>query len=201
MICTIGRPNYAQAVAVPKVMREIIRLYVQIALLRRGPQDLPTSRLLLILTVCGYVAVNALVSSVLPRLPAPASSDAAPSVGWPPQLAVDVLFQLAWYAALLQLTGRSERFLQTTTAVFGFQAVLSPLLLASEWLMQRFGKDATWQLPIAVAGLALVIWLIAANGQVVKAALDWSSATSVALVILQIVASQLLLFALFPPGA
>ncbi|HUL45880.1 MAG TPA: hypothetical protein VLV25_02135 [Steroidobacteraceae bacterium] len=175
---------------VPKVMREVIRLYVQIALLRRGPQDLPASRLLLILTVCGYAAVNALVSSLLP-----------PSTGWPPQLAIDVLFTLAWYAALLQLTGRSERFLQTATAVFGFQAVLSPLLIGSEWLMRRFGQDTTWQLPIAVAALALVIWLIAANSHVVKAALDWSSATSVALVILQIVASELLLFALFPPGA
>lgn len=189
MICTIGRPNYAQAVPVPKVMREVIRLYVQIALLRRGPQDLPASRLLLILTVCGYAAVNALVSSLLP-----------PSTGWPPQLAVDVLFTLAWYAALLQLTSRSERFLQTATAVFGFQAVLSPLLIASEWLMRRFGQDTTWQLPIAVAGLALVIWLIAANTHVVKAALEWSSATSVALVILQIVASQLLVLALFSPS-
>jgi hypothetical protein len=66
MICTIGRPNYAHAVPVPKVMREVIRLYVQIALLRRGPQDLPASRLLLVLTVCGYAAVNALVSGLLP---------------------------------------------------------------------------------------------------------------------------------------
>jgi len=170
-------------------MRDAIRLYVQIALLRRGPQDLPVSRLLLILTICGYTAVNALVSSLLP-----------PGSGWAPQLALDVLFTLAWYAALLQLTGRRERFLQTATAVFGFQSVLSPLLLASEWLMRRFGQDTTWQLPIAVAGLALVIWLIAANSHVVKAALDWSSASSVALVILQIVAAQLLVFALFPAG-
>ncbi len=169
-------------------MTEIVRLYVAIALLRRGPQDLPASRLLLILTVGGYVAVNALVDSLLP-----------PGTGWPAQLAVDVLFTLAWYAALLQLTGRTERFLQTTTAVFGFQSVLAPLLIVSEWLMRRFGQDTTWQLPIAVGGLALVIWLIAANGHVVKAALDWSSATSVTLVILQIVAGQLLVFALFPP--
>ncbi|HVH82741.1 MAG TPA: hypothetical protein VM713_00350 [Steroidobacteraceae bacterium] len=168
-------------------MREVIGLYVQIALLRRGPQDLPASRLLLILTVCAYAAVNALVSSLLP-----------PSTGWPLALAIEVLFQLAWYAALLELTSRRERFLQTTTAVFGFQSVLAPLLIASEWLMRRFGQDSTWQLPIAVGGLALVIWVIAANGQVVKAALDWSSATSVALVILQIVATQLLMLALFP---
>ena len=171
-------------------MTEVIRLYAQIALLRRGPQDLPASGLLLGLTVCGYAAVNALVMSVLP-----------PAAGWQPQLAIDVLFQLAWYAALLQLTNRSERFVQTSTAVFGFQSLLSPLLIASEWLMRRFGQDTTWQLPIAVAGLALVIWLIAANSHVVKAALDWSSAASVALVILQIVASQLLLFALFPAAA
>jgi hypothetical protein len=171
-------------------MREVIHLFVQIALLRRGPQDLPASRLLLTLTVCGYAAVNALVSSLLP-----------PSAGWPPQLAVDVLFTLVWYAALLQLAGRSERFVQTVTGVFGLQAVLSPLLIGSEWLMRRFGQDTTWQLPIAVGGLALVIWLIAANSHVVKAALEWSSAASVALVILQIVASQLLLFAVFPPGS
>ena len=171
-------------------MREVVSLYVQIALLRRGPQDLPVSRLLLLVTVCGYAAVNALVSALLP-----------PSTGWAAQLAIDVAFTLAWYAALLQLAGRSERFLQTASAVFGFQAVLSPLLIVSEWLMRRFGQDSTWQLPIAVAGLALVVWLIAANSHVVKAALDWSSASSVALVILQIVASQLLLFAFFPPGS
>lgn len=172
-----------------KVMRDVVRLYVQIALLRRGPQDLPASRLLLTLTVCAYAAVNALVSSLLP-----------PSAGWAPQLAVDVVFTLVWYAALLQFAGKRERFLQTATAVFGFQSLLSPLLIGSEWLMRRFGQDTTWQLPIAVAGLALVIWLIAANSHVVKAALDWSSASSVSLVILQIVAGQLLLFALFPPG-
>jgi hypothetical protein len=183
------RCNYAQAMPQPKVMKEVVRLYVQIALLRRGPQDLPASWLLLALTMCAYAAVNVLVSGLLP-----------PGTGFPPQLAIDVLFTLAWYAALLQLTGRRERFLQTATAVFGFQSVLAPPLIVSEWLMKRFGQDTTWQLPITVAGLALVIWLIAANGHVVKAALDWSSATSVALVILQIVASQLLLLAFFPPN-
>ena len=101
--------------------------------------------------------------------------------------------------ALLRLVGRPERTLQTATAVFGFQAVLSPLLVASEWLMRRFGADTTWQLPIACAGLLLVVWLIAANSYVVKAALEWSSTASVVLVILQIFAGQLLLLALFPP--
>ena len=170
-------------------MREIIRLFVQIALLRRGPQDLPASPLLLALTVGGFVAVGAAISSLLP-----------PNAGWAPQLLVETLFTLAWYAALLQLVGRSERFLQTATAVFGLRLVLAPPIISSQWLMRRFMQDTTWQLPVAVGGLALVIWLIAANSQVVKAALDWSSAASVALVILQIVAGELLLLALFAPG-
>jgi hypothetical protein len=171
-------------------MKELIQLFTQIALLRRGPQDLPASLLLLALTVLGYFGVNFVVSSVLP-----------PMTGWPAHLLVDVLFTLAWYVLLLRLVGRPERILQTATAVFGFQAVLSPLLVISEWLMRRFAQDTTWQFPVTLMGLVLVIWVIAANSHVVKAALEWSSPASVALVILQILAGQLLLFALFPVSA
>jgi hypothetical protein len=168
-------------------MKELIQLFTQIALLRRGPQDLPASMLLLGMTIVGYFGINFLVSSLMP-----------PIKGWPAHLAVDVVFTLVWYVVMLRLAGRSERTLQTTTAVFGFQAVLSPLLVISEWLMLRFAQDATWQLPVALIWLMLVIWVIAANSHVVKAALEWSSAASVFLVILQILAGQLVLFALFP---
>ena len=168
-------------------MKELIRLFMQIALLRRGPQDLPASALLLWISVVAYFGINFLVSCLMP-----------PMEGWPAALAVDVVFTLVWYFVLLRVTGRSERILQTTTAVFGFQAVLSPLLVISEWLMLRFAQDTTWQLPVALIWLMLVIWVIAANSHVVKAALEWSSAASVFLVILQILAGQLVLFALFP---
>ncbi|HTD11087.1 MAG TPA: hypothetical protein VK676_03360 [Steroidobacteraceae bacterium] len=168
-------------------MQEIVRLFTQIALLRRGPQDLPASVLLLGLTLAGYLGVNVLVSALLP-----------PVSDWPLQLLVDTLFMLAWYAALLRLVGRPERILQTSTAVFGLQTVLSPPLIASAWLMRRFGEQTLWQLPIAFVGLLLLVWLIAASGHVVKAALGWSVTPSIMLVILQIFCGQLLLFALFP---
>jgi hypothetical protein len=189
MICTIRPLHYAQAAPVSKVMRDVIRLFVQIAMLRRGPQDLPASPLLLLLSVCGYVAVFVMVSALLPT-----------TAGWQLALGVNVLFILGWYAALLRLAGRRERFLQTASGVFGLQTLLTPPLLASEWLVKRFGQDATWQLPVGVGALAVLIWFIAAYSHVVKAALEWSSASSVALVILQIVASELLLVALFPSG-
>jgi hypothetical protein len=171
-------------------MRELSRMFWQIALLRRGPQDLPASMLLLVLTVVGYVCVNAVLSSLLP-----------PESRWPERLLVDSLFMLLWYVVLLRLLGRTERILQTTTAVFGFQAVLTPLLIPSEWLLQRFGQDSTWQIPATCAGLLLFVWVIAANSHIVRAALEWSAASSVTLVILQTLASWLLQLALFPAAA
>jgi len=188
MTCTIGRAHYARPVRVPKDMREIIRLFAQIALLRRGPQDLPASMLLFILTLGAYLAVSFLMSSVLP-----------PMKGWPAPLLVDALFTLVWYVVLLRLVGRPERTLQTATAVFGLQAVLAPLSIASEWLTRRFAEDTIWQVPVTCAALLLVAWLIAASSHIVKAALEWSGTASVALVILQMLAGWLLLLALFPP--
>jgi hypothetical protein len=168
-------------------MRDLIQLFTQIALLRRGPQDVPASALLLALTVGGYFVVNFVVSSFLP-----------PIGPWLGQLVVDVVFTFAWYVVLLKLVGKPERFLQTATAVFGFQAVLAPVLVTSGWLANRFTHDAVWQLPVYMIALGLLIWVIAANSHVVKAALEWSSGASVALVVLQNLLGNLLVLALFP---
>jgi hypothetical protein len=168
-------------------MSELIRLYTQITLLRRGPQDLPVSRLLLALTVAGYLAINFLVSGLLP-----------PEGRWVEPLLVATLFTLLWYALLLRLAGRPERTLQTTAAVFGCQAVLTPLVDSCGWLVRRFSEDSPWQVPLMCVLLLLFAWVIAANSYIVRSALEWSATSSVALVILQNLAGWLLLTALFP---
>jgi hypothetical protein len=194
MICTIDFAHYARRAAVSKDMRELIGLFTQIALLRRGPQDLPASVLLLVLTIVGYLCVNLLVNVALPPV-----KELPPITGWLAPLLVGTLFTLAWYVVLLRLVGRPERTVQTATAVFGLQMVLSPLSVGFEWLMRRFGEDQTWEVPITSAGLLLIAWLIAANSHIVKAALDWSGMASVALVILEMLAGWLLLLAVFSP--
>src|SRR5215510_16527222 len=123
-------------------MGEFIRLYTQIALLRRGPQDLPASPLLLVLTVAAFLVVNFVVSSVLP-----------PDSRWGESLLVATLFTLLWYVLLLRLAGRPERTLQTTTAVFGFQTVLAPLVVGCGWLIRRFGEVLPLQLPLPSTAL------------------------------------------------
>lgn len=171
-------------------MKEIIQLFTQIALLRRGPQDLPASVLLLVITALAYFVVNFAVIGLLPALK-----------GWDGHPLLDIAFIFAWYYVLLRLAGRSERNLQTTTAVLGFQTVLAPPVLISNWLVLRFAQDQTWQLPVALMFLMLLVWVIAANGHVVKAALEWSSLASVGLVILQILAQEVLELALFSAPA
>jgi hypothetical protein len=186
---------------IAEAMKELVKLFTQIALLRRGPQDLPASMLLLALTIVAYLAMNVLLDGLLPP---PAAADAAARVAeaeqpnWSAQLLLDTVFTLVWYVALLRLAGRPERTLQTTTAVLGFQTVLAPLLFLSRWLSPRFAHDSPWFVPVALFGIVLLVWFVAANSHIVKAALEWSLGASVAVVILQILAGELLQRALFP---
>ncbi len=169
-------------------MTDLARLYAQIALLRRGPQDVPASMLLLAITVLAYCIVNLSLTWLLPALNGP----------WAAMLLVEVLFTLAWYAALLRAVRRRERTVQTITAVFGYRAVLAPLSIVAEWLVRHFSQDELWQFPIFVLYTAVLVWVIAANIHILRAALEWSLLSCIALVILEILTGQLVLFALVP---
>jgi hypothetical protein len=169
-------------------MTELARLYAQITLLRKKPQDIPASALLLVLTALAHFILNLVLGAIFPSIPGPLAM----------LLVVYTVVTVVWYAALLQIVGKSERFLQTTTAVFGFQLVLTPLSVVSDWLLRRFSEDSVWQFPVALIFFVVLAWTIAVNAHVVKAALEWSTASSVALVILQVIVMQLLLYSFFP---
>jgi hypothetical protein len=169
-------------------MTDLVRLFTQIALLRRGPQDVPAYPLLLALTVAAYFLINVALSTVLPPLSGP----------WLAHLTVEIVFTFVWYALLLNLVRRPERFVQTATAVYGFHALLSPLVVTVMWLTRRFDQESVWHSAAALLSLAVLIWMITANSYIVKAALEWSMPQSVALVILQTLSGDLLALSLFP---
>ncbi|MBX5462366.1 MAG: hypothetical protein IRZ28_14905 [Steroidobacteraceae bacterium] len=171
-------------------MMELVQLFFQIALSRKGPQDVPASSLLLGLTVIGYFLVNFILSLVLP-----------PIESWQLQLVVEVAFMLGWYAVLLRAFGKPERFLQTATAMFGYQIVLAPLWILAIFLSNRFNDDVRLQFPAVVLGLAIAVWIIRAGSYVLKAALELPMLACVMLFILQLVTGQLLLFAINPGPA
>ncbi len=169
-------------------MSELLRLYSQIALLRKGPQDVPAVGLLLLLTALGYFIVNALMVLLLPL----------PTGPWLRALLLDVVFTLAWYWALLRMVGRGARFLQTAAAILGYRAVLTPLSLSSEWLLRRLGDNDTWQLPVSVVYIIVLAWMVGASGRVLQAALEWPMPACVALVILEFIAGWMLMFGVLP---
>lgn len=169
-------------------MLSLLRLFTDIALLRRGPEEVPASPLLLAGTVIANFIVNFLMSTLLPPIPGP----------WHLHLVVDIVFTLLWYVVLMRLFSRPERFLQTATAVFGYQTVLSPVWIATAWLAGRFQHDDTWIVPIALAGLGMLVWVLAANSRILRSALEQPLPICVSLALLQTVAGQLVLLSLFP---
>lgn len=168
----------------------IFGLFVDIARLRRGPEDLPASTNLLLLTMIGYAVVDALLLSVAPDLP----GNSALLIG------IDLGVTLAWYTIVLRIAGKPERFLQTVTATFGFQLVLAPLLIASGWLYLNYQKDPTWQLPVAFLRLVIEVWALIVLARILRSATGWPMFGCVGLSIAQELIT-LLLVAAFVPGA
>jgi hypothetical protein len=168
-------------------MRELVRLFTDITLLRCGPQDLPASPLLLALSIGAYLVLFLLAGELVPSQHLLA------------QGVLQALCTVVWYAVLLKLVGRPERTLQTVTGLFAVLIVLTPLQLLADVLLQHFPQDSPTALPILTAAFAVLIWVIVASSRVVKAALEWTTAASVGITLLQILAAGLLALAVLHP--
>ena len=167
-----------------------VLIYVRIALLRAGPQDLPVSRRLLPATVVAYLLVSLLVGSLL-------LEDVENSLLL---VLIDSAFTLVSYRVLLGLSGRPERFRQTAAAMFGFQTVASPLLLGGMTLFRRYGENTSWQVPVTLLMLGLSLWAVAVNVRILRAATEWSVSVCIAAVFALALLGQLLALLLQPGG-
>jgi hypothetical protein len=188
MTCTLAAAHYANVAPFHKaIMRELVRLFTDITLLRRGPQDLPASPLLLALTIGAYLVICEIASELVPQQHLLA------------QGLLYALCTMAWYAVLLRLSGRPERTLQTVTGLFAVQVLLTPPQLVAAVLLQRFPQDSPTALPILTAGFLIFIWLVAASSRIVKAALEWTTLASVGVTLLQVLTTELLVLAVIHP--
>jgi len=169
----------------------ILGLFADIARLRRGPEDLPASSTLLLLTIVAYAALDALLLSITPGLPGNSIV----------LIAIDMAVTLAWYAMLLRIAQKPERYLQTVTAVLGFQLVLAPILLASGWLFLKYQADTTWQLPASMVRLAVEVWALIVLSRILRSATGWPMFGCVALSIGQELVTLMLASAVVPGAA
>ena len=126
-------------------MSTLIRFFVELCLLRRGPQDLPGSSALL-----GLVLAVHLVSSVLVGLAAGLTGPIAVGQGL-----ADALLTLGLLILALRVTDRRPRFLQVATALFGAGALLGLFALAPLGLVA--GAESRGE--TSLAGLPLLVLL------------------------------------------
>ena len=162
----------------------LLRLFIDICLLRAGPQDLPAAPFLVGLTLAGYA-----FSGLAVLLPA---EGGARAVG---MVALDSLLLLAFVAALLRWRGHPARFRQTASALLGSGALLGLLLLPIIALSQAGEGLAQLASPL---WLVLFAWSLTVTGHVLRHALQLPFPAGVLLALVYFVLSLSLVQALFP---
>jgi ethanolamine transporter EutH len=166
---------------------QLALVFAEIAVHRKGPDALPASAFLFGLVLVAYFVVSLM----------------ALSLRWPlwqafGAMVVDVAVYLAFFAAVLRLTGHRRRFLQTVTAVLGAETFLSCLALPLLLTRPEVQSGAPTEILATSLLFALLIWSVDIGGFVLAKALDRSYIVGVSVMIGYVVGSMLFSEFLFP---
>lgn len=160
------------------MLKPLIQLYLQIMILRKGPQDLPHSPPLLALLIV-LVFCLSLVIMLLPD-----------SKGQTHPVEQMVLFVLVQYAALmgsvyllLRMLKYSARVIQTLSALLGVEILFNVVQLVLYLLSIVMGSDSA---VIIIFTYGVVIWSLVVNATILRQAL-----------VISILAAGMLSFTLF----
>ena len=171
-------------------VQKFLRIFIDIVLWRRGPQDLPVSVLLLAITVGAYVVVSILQLALLDE----------PASMWLFFIVVDPLLLAAWIWLLLRIFGHGERFLQTASAVFGTGALLGfALYLPLQLLASALGGTPTSGVA-QVFGLLVLVTFVLVTGRIFRLAIDSNLFTGIAVSLTYFITINLLVGLLTGPG-
>lgn len=157
-------------------MQPLVRLFIDIAMHRKAPQDVPAGSAVFGVALLAYLAVG--VAVLWP------STDGMSELF--SQLGTELLLTVVVFGGLLAVTGRGARAGQTLAALFGTGALLSALALPFVWVLARAIADGSPQpgteIPVLLSTLALFVLLFASllvTGHILRHALDWSYAAGV----------------------
>ncbi len=142
-------------------MLELVKAFLDICFLRRAPQDLPASPLLLYLTLVANVFSVFLLSIV-----------SYPLVTSVLTGIVDTLVLVALVVSVLYMQGRGARSVQTITALAGSGSIIGLLAVPpATWWFWAQAAGETPALPVLLV-LALVAWGLVIMGHVLRHALS-----------------------------
>jgi hypothetical protein len=140
-------------------MTLVLQRFIEVCLLRAGPQDLPASRFLVAVALGLYGAVG-LVLGLRALSPGEAMLVVTLDVG----LLAGLLFVLLWIRQLL------NRYLQALTALLGTGAVLEVVAAPLLFWQQTWSADA--MTPAMVAGSLLfwawLLWSLVVIGHILR---------------------------------
>lgn len=165
-------------------MSEIVKLFYDIILFRKGPQDVPFSRVLTRMTLAVYALISFLMLFM--------------SSHWFSALlkmAADIVLLIAFIRITLAWVHKSERYQQTFCALLGTDALLT-----------LFGVPATAVMLVPSGDLAilgffivvgLILWHWAVIGYILSHALDQNLGFSLGLALLYMMAAYQILAVLF----
>ena len=174
---------------------EALRVLVGIVRLRKGPEDLPYSTSLLLLFIIASCVLDAVTWAAVP-LPEKSAAGASGAL----LIGVGVAVTLFWYSLLLRVAGKTERLVQTLTAVFGFQIILAPALLFTAWFYFTYYQDPSWKFPAALLRSAVEIWALVILARILRAATQWPMFTCVMLAVASELLAALLMASLVSPA-
>lgn len=172
-------------------MQQLLSAFVDIIMLRRGPQDLPASQFLMVSALLCYTASGlALFLTQIPSLPGALS-----------ELSVVLGMEAGFFLGLLALQGRLARAVQTLTALWGTGAILTlaglPLHI---WITSiPAGTD-----PATIASMGVLLLLILSlvvAGHILREALEVPLPAGILLVMSEFILSVFVTAQLFGGAA
>jgi hypothetical protein len=169
----------------------LLRQFIEVCLLRRGPQDLPYSP----------PATLALVAALLAVQLGFASHQGLPLAALVARVAVTLILLLGVTRALLASRRLENRGTQTVLALAGtgliFSLAMMPMALALQPHLEN--KEPPPEVMVyALAALALFVWKLVVEAAIWRQALNITTAPAYALTLGLVLAEAVLLFLLAP---
>ena len=143
-------------------MQQFLKVFLDIVLWRRGPQDLPNSGLLVVLTLVAYELVN-LVQIALMEV------SIAELLLY---LVVDPLLLMGGLWLVMMLFGRKDRWAQTVSAVLGCTALMALVRVGADGAPGRTRMAGDPPAALQLLALGLVIVFILVVGRIIQLATD-----------------------------
>lgn len=162
----------------------LIRLFLDICLFKKGPQDAPASAMLLKLALAAYFAVGVVLTALENPLPESVL-----------QVLLEGAMMLAFVWASLLAAGKTGRWLQTAIAMLGTDALLSGFAIPLEVLALAAQQAGVFRLLL----LLLMLWNIGVVAHILRHALSQPLAIGLSLSLIFVVFTLQVLILLFGP--